>query len=337
VARSESNRALLEAAYPDEIARRPPPPRKPLHVLNLALNLVGGHNLAWQERKAETFTVTELHSGSYRVGYRRSSEYGGTSPRGISLGTAVAISGAAASPNMGYHSSPVVTFLMTLVNARLGWWLGNPGPHGRATFRESTPRVSIWPMLREAAGLKDDEYRYVYLSDGGHFENLGLLEMVLRRCHLILVSDAGCDPTCAFEDLGNAIRKVRIDLGVPITVDTELRIHARAAAGAAAPPGAAYFAQATVHYSSVDEGGVDGKLIYVKPAFYGREPVDVLNYALAHAAFPHESTGDQFFSESQFESYRALGLHAITEVLRTLQDEPARVPRAAKPGGPPPE
>lgn len=310
------NRALLEAAYPDEIRHSPPPPRKPLHVLNMALNVVGGHNLAWQERKAETFTVTELHAGSYHLGYRRSYDYGGERPRGLTLGTAVAISGAAASPNMGYHSSPLVTFLMAMFNARLGWWLGNPGPHGYNTFWLATPRVSILPMLREALGMTDDNDGYVYLSDGGHFENLGLFEMVLRRCHLIVVSDAGCDPGCSFEDLGNAIRKVRVDLGVPITIDQRLRIRARTIDGRSVEPDdAASFAVGTIKYSVVDAGGVDGHLIYLKPCFYGNEPVDVLNYALAHVAFPHESTADQFFSESQFESYRQLGVHTVTTIL----------------------
>src|SRR6266436_4614901 len=80
--------------------------------------------LSWQERKAEPFTVTPLHCGSSYLGYRETKGYG--DPNGISLGTAVAISGAAASPNMGYHSSPAITFLMALFNVRLGWWLGNP-------------------------------------------------------------------------------------------------------------------------------------------------------------------------------------------------------------------
>ena len=110
-------------------------PQKPLHVVNMALNLVGGANLAWQQRKAESFTATRLHSGSCRIGYRPSTEYGGrysASPRNtpISLGTAMTISGAAASPNMGYNSSPLLTMVMTLFNARLGWWLGNPAQPG---------------------------------------------------------------------------------------------------------------------------------------------------------------------------------------------------------------
>src|SRR5207253_4771830 len=91
---------------------------KPLHIINGTLNLVKGEQLAWQERKAESFTMIRLHCGSFQVRYRPSREYG----HGITLGTALAISGAAANPNMGYHSSPVLSLLMTLFNVRLGWW-----------------------------------------------------------------------------------------------------------------------------------------------------------------------------------------------------------------------
>ncbi len=191
-------------------------PRKPLHVLNLCLNLVRGTRLAWQQRKAESFTVTRYHSGSFRVGYQPSSTYGSGNTRdGISLGTAMTISGAAASPNQGYHSSPITALVMTLFNARLGWWLANPGEPGRGFWDKSGPAFGIRPILDEALGNTTDANRYVYLSDGGHFENLGLFEMVLRRCRFIVVVDAGADPSYTKEDLGNAVRKIRIDLGVP--------------------------------------------------------------------------------------------------------------------------
>src|SRR5262249_3146689 len=107
------------------------PDLKPFHVLNITLNLVAGKRLAWQQRKAESFTVTPLHCGSSQLGYRPSEKYA----CGISLGTAMALSGAAASPNMGYYSAPTIGFIMTLFNARLGAWLGNPGPRGAKTFR----------------------------------------------------------------------------------------------------------------------------------------------------------------------------------------------------------
>jgi hypothetical protein len=290
------------------------PRRNLLPVVNCALNLVNGAELAWQERKAEPFTVTPLHSGCARLGYRRSEEYGRRDSRAISLGTAMAISGAAASPNMGYHSSPLVTFLMTLFNARLGWWLGNPGPAGEATCPLSSPRNALKPLLDEALGLTDDRHPYVYLSDGGHFENLGLFEMVRRRCHLIVVSDAGCDPGFSLEDLGNAVRKIRIDLGVPIEFSSMPfgpDVEGSRTAGR--------FALGVVRYAQVDGPEArDGLLLYIKPAVLGDEPSDVQSYARSSGHFPHETTGDQWFSESQFESYRALGLYTVQSVFETL-------------------
>jgi len=313
--------------------------RPPFHVINIALNLVGGRNLAWQDRKAESFTVTPLHAGAMQLGYRRTRletpmeglslaedprYYGGD--RGISLGTALTISGAAASPNMGYHSSPAVTFLMALFNARLGCWLGNPGANGEDTFHLSSPQQALRPFIDEMFGRTDDTNGYVYLSDGGHFENLGLYEMVLRRCRLVIVSDASCDEECSLQDLGNAIRKIRIDLGVPIEFSSDFKIRKRRD-DPSAPPGR-YWALGRIRYSCVDrrwetskgpDSEYDGVLLYVKPGLYGGEPRDVFNYASVSKAFPHESTADQFFSEEQFESYRILGSHAVDSIAAELE------------------
>ena len=66
---------------------------------------------------------------------------------------------------------------------RLGAWLGNPGPAGDKTFQLGYPHFSVGPIIAEAFGVTNDTSPYVYLSDGGHLENLGLYEMVLRRCH----------------------------------------------------------------------------------------------------------------------------------------------------------
>ncbi len=294
---------------------------RPMPLLNLTLNLVHGRKVAWQDRKAEPFSVTPLHCGSYAVGYRSAAEYSysETAKRGITLGTAMAISGAAASPNMGYHSSPAVTFLMTLFNARLGWWLGNPRSE---TYRRSGPRFAPRPLLAEAFGLTDDENPYIYLSDGGHFENLGLYEMVLRRCHLILASDAGSDPELQLADLGGAIAKIRIDLGVPIVFEKILmrpRDPARAYDLTRSGEQAPYAAIGRICYSCADRldgeqpigEAADGWLIYVKASLNGSEPVDVYHYARSHPAFPHESTAEQLYTEEQFESYRELGSHVI--------------------------
>jgi hypothetical protein len=304
-------------------------PNRPFHLVNVALNLVHGKDLALQDRKAESFTFSALHCG-YRGGYRSSETYGrrkdGTK---ITLGTAVAISGAAASPNMGAHSSPVITFLLALFNIRLGWWLGNSGRAGARSFQTSGPAFAPRALFDETFGLTDDQRPYVYLSDGGHFENLGLYEMVLRRCRYIVVSDAGQDGDFAFEDLGNAMAKIRIDLGIPIEFERlpmRARRDLRGKSYDSSPDHARfpYFAVARIRYSCVDylkEPGdltedIDGWLLYFKPSLNGTEPADVFHYAKLHPSFPHESTGNQLYSEAQFESYRALGSHVVDSLSR---------------------
>jgi hypothetical protein len=277
-------------------------------VVNMALNTVAGSNKAWQERKAESFTVTPLRSGNEWVKYWPTKNYG-SKEKGLGLGTAIAISGAAASPNMGYHSSPLVGLIMTLFNVRLGWWLGNPSKPDTAPLE--SPPYGMVQFVQELFGLTQDTSHFVYLSDGGHFENLGLYEMVRRRNHFILVSDAGCDPKAAFEDLGNAVRKIRIDLGVEIKFK-KLVLQKRAQPGEIG--NGIYCAVGTIKYP---ENSVTGHLLYIKPCFHGTEPADVRAYAAGSKDFPHETTGDQFFSESQMESYRMLGAHVMETILGT--------------------
>src|SRR5262249_38537004 len=196
----------------DNFSLREMPAEKPLHLINASLDLVTGAQLAWQQQRAESFTMSRLHCGSWRLGYRFSVHYG----NGITLGTAMAISGAAANPNKGFHSSPLVRVLMTLFNGSLGCWLGNPGPAGATTWRRAGPRYFVGPLLAETTGNTTDNYKYVNLFDGGHFENLGLYELVLRRCHYIVVIDASEDPKFSFADLGEAVRKIRVDFCIPI-------------------------------------------------------------------------------------------------------------------------
>jgi len=319
-ARLRCNRTTLQTTFATSLR---PPQKAPLHVINTALNLTAGEKLAWQQRQAESFTVSPLHSGSFYVGYRDSREYGGKD--GISVGTAVTISGAAASPNQGYHSSPAMAFLLTILNVRLGSWLGNPGLAGRKTYDSANPRTNLEPLMWELTGTTNDQCPLVYLSDGGHFENLGIYEMVLRRCRFIVVSDGGCDPKCSFEDLGNAIRKIRTDLGVPIDIEYD-DMHPRG--GDSTLRKGRYVTTARIRYSAIDAApmetvdgvqrpkDIDGTLVYIKPGLYDDTyfPKDVYNYATESPDFPHETTADQFFSESQFESYRALGRHAFNEV-----------------------
>jgi hypothetical protein len=246
--------------------------------------------------------------------------YGGL--HGVTLGTAMAISGAAFNPNMGYNSSPLVTFLMTLFNARLGWWLPNPKwalSQGLSPTRaqlylgRNGPTFALASIVAEALGKTDDRRKWIQLSDGGHFENLGLYEMVLRRCHCIVLVDAGADRQFQFEDLGNAIRKINIDLGIPITLSN---VEAWPFSNREASTDR-YCAIGKIEYCCVDAADApSGYLIYIKPQLLGDEPRDVTAYAAAHDAFPHESTTNQFFNEAQFESYRHLGSYVIGEILK---------------------
>lgn len=275
---------------------------RPFHVINVALNLVAGRRLDWQQRKARSFTISALHAGNDELGYRNAAQYGD----GISLGTAMTISGAAASPNMGYHSSPAVGFIMTLLNARLGAWLGNPGEAGKSTWKQASPHSAVASLVREALGLTNDTSSYVYLSDGGHFENLGLYEMVRRGCRCIMVLDAGADADYTYEDLGNALRKIRIDMNIPIEFDEQLLGPLRERKRRCAV--------ATIRYSLLDPAREDGFLIYVKPIILGNESPDVATYKAKNPTFPHESTANQWFNESQTESYRKLGHQTIMEI-----------------------
>ncbi|MDP1680899.1 MAG: patatin-like phospholipase family protein [Burkholderiales bacterium] len=278
--------------------------QRPYPILNAAMNMVHGKQLAWQERRAAAFAFTPLfcgydfllpdEKGQLVSHYRPSTHY----LEGVKLGSAMAISGAAASPNMGYHSSPALTFLMTVFNVRLGHWSGNPA-HPEMWPCQS-PRSGSKYLFKELLGLTDYDSPFIYLSDGGHFENLAIYELVRRRCQNILVVDAGADPNNTFDDLGNAIRKCYADFGVVIDIQVEPLKQDKSGQVAG------YCAVGEIRYADAPPG----TLIYIKPGLIGTESADLLNYARTHAGFPHQPTTDQWYDESQFESYRKLG-HSI--------------------------
>jgi hypothetical protein len=311
----------------------------PYPILNTTLNVTHGKRLAWQERKAESFSFTPLYCG-FAVppdrqpvvegwerkplevnGYRPTRDYlyPGEGPY---LGTAMGISGAAVSPNMGYHSSSALAFLMTVFDVRLGWWAGNPRyreTSGGPPWMRRGPELGILYLLSELFGLSDDESKYVYLSDGGHFENLGIYELVRRGCRLIVACDADEDKDYWFENLGNAIRKCRIDLGVDISIPIEqMRPKENKDDDTRWSP--RHWGVGVIHYEKLDARKKPGLLIYLKASLIGDEPTDVLEYKNLHPAFPHDSTADQFFTESQFESYRKLGEHILANYISAESD-----------------
>jgi hypothetical protein len=307
----------------------------PYALINAALNLNAGSELATQERKATSFVFSPEYCG---FSTRRMSDDGGkheelrfgdafeangyrptvnySYAHGPNVGTAVAISGAAANPNWGYHTSGPMAFLLTVFNARLGWWLGNP--RWRLASRTPGPKFALRYLFSELLGQTTGQSQYVNLSDGGHFDNLGLYELVQRRCRFIIVCDAEEDHDLTFGSLGGAIRKCRADFGVEIDIDTApIRQSADGFSKAHCVVGtilypekeAAFSAGPTSGIGPADSSNSRGWLIYLKSSLTGDEPADVLEYRSQFPEFPHQSTGDQFFSESQFESYRRLGYH----------------------------
>lgn len=279
--------------------------RGPFPVVNCSLNLGGSADTAMHTRHSASFVLTPLYCGSdrLRVGYIPIEQLG----QNTTLGQAVAISGAAASPNMGYNTSPLIAFLLTMFNVRLGWWFLRPA----RTSRMHKNSVSALSLLRELRGSADDSGKFINLSDGGHFENLGVYELVRRRCKVIIACDAECDESLHFGALGNLVRICETDFGAKIDLDVSSVRKGHNSLSQA------HCAVGRIAYSN----GSLGHLILLKASITGDENVAVAQYRSLHPTFPHESTANQFFSEDQFESYRRLGQH----ILRTSF-------RIAKPG-----
>ena len=235
----------------------------PYPLLNAALNLVSGEELAWRQRKAESFVFTPLFCG----------------------------------------------FSVTPTVEKAG---GPKADRGRSIFAFRPTRQYAFPRggirlgraMAISGAAANNTSKYVYLSDGGHFENLGIYELVRRPCRYIIACDGGQDAGFSFEDLGNAIRKCRADHGVEIEIDLN-SIRPAAADSDAKPRSKAHCAVGIIHYPDAPRAF----LVYIKASLTGDEPADVQEYAAFHPEFPHQSTADQFFDESQFESYRRLGLH----------------------------
>jgi hypothetical protein len=317
---------------PLSLLAAPHGPRKLYPVINMTLNVSAGGPAAWAERKAMSFTATPLACGAAMLALPYSTrpaegvfvptvDYAGREGRyearshtkGLTLATAMTISGAAVSPNWGYHSSPLTAFLMTLFDVRLGAWLPNPAVVTKPGELDLGRPIYAWhPLTQDLLGSANAQSPSIYLSDGGHFDNLGLYEMLRRRCRRIVVIDAGADPDCAFEDLGNALRKSAIDLRASVTFDRPIRIQSRTSMTAKSRP--LGYAVARIDYH--DERESSGKLLYIKPSMLPGMPEDARAYANLHKEFPHENTADQWFSESQFESYRSLGFYQMDSVIR---------------------
>ncbi len=199
-----------------------------------------------------------------------------------------------------------------------GWERGLPNPSVEpfdAEREHCGPTNSLRPLLYGIVWQDERCGKELYLSDGGHFDNLGLYEMLRRRCSYILVVDADEDRRFAFEDLGKAVRQAYIDLDVEIEFQ-RIEMKPRADAKANSPT----FAIGRFYYRKGPRRP-PGTIVYLKPTYFLETvPVDVRSYGTVNQDFPHESTLDQFFGESQFESYRRLGFYLANQLDREDKD-----------------
>ena len=279
----------------------------PYHLINATLNLVAGRDLAIAQRSAASFVLSKEYCGSLRTHYRPTADYMGGQ---LSLGTAIAVSGAAASPNMGSRTpTSALAMLMTLLNVRLGYWVPTPN---QEDWRSARPR--LWPfyLIREFFSQTNDLSSYCYLTDGGHFDNTGIYPLVMRGCRFIVAADCGADPFHTFNDLGDVIRLCRIDFGAQIELHIEDFLSREA--GESTPLMRKQFIVGKINYSQDHIRHLTGKaeardgiIIIFKPCITDDDGADVRQYALENTAFPHTTTTNQWFDESQFESYRRLG------------------------------
>jgi hypothetical protein len=297
----------------------------PYHLINAALNVQNSKTANKRGRNADFFLFSSQFVGSKTTGYVATRDMEEI-PNGLDLATAMAVSGAAASSSMGAESIKPLTPTLALLNIRLGYWLRNPtrvkeaGPANRSStslFSRLRRRHNVFAnyyFLLELFGLLNEKLKSVYLTDGGHIENLGVYELLKRRCRVIIVIDAVADQEMAFGSLNTMERYARIDLGVRIDLPwQELTNVARKISKTIDDTGdcpklaGPHCAIGDIEYP----GDRRGVLIYVKSSLSGDENDYIFHYKRRYSQFPHETTLDQMFSEEQFEAYRALGFHVV--------------------------
>lgn len=236
----------------------------------------------------------------------------------ITYGKSISISAAAASPGMGYKTSVLYSMTLFFLNIRLGYWV----------FKKKEYFQLYRCIIDECFSVyKGNDGNRLFLSDGGHFDNLGLYELIKQGHKNIIVLDNEHDPTYRFFSLAKIMRQARTDFGCEIIFIDKLdlfnrnnisstyekvslnnnEIKLRKSSGYSDTR----MAKADIKYK---DGSV-GKLLYIKPALLGNESIDIINYYKNNPDFPHENTSDQFFSEEQWESYRKIGFISGEETL----------------------
>lgn len=298
----------------------------PYHIINAALNVQGSTEANRRGRNADFFTFTRdfvgcdlTHFAVTRV--RTTTNDMETVDHRLDLGSAMAISGAALSANMGSSTVRWLSPTLALLNIRLGYWLRNPLDLARQK-KFVRPVETIYRiigkfyLLLEMFNLLDENRSFIYLTDGGHIENLGIYQLLKRGCRLVIAIDAEADPEISCASLLKLERYARIDLGIRIILPWEqIRMRNRKVdelvdPGTPEEPSRQRGPHCALGRILYEDGSL-GMLLYFKSSLSGDEKDYLLDYKKRNPDFPHETTGDQFFTEEQFEVYRALGYHVI--------------------------
>ena len=298
-----SNNDGIEYVDPQPLSElRKDGPAAPYHLINGALNIPFSKRVNLRGRNTDFFLFSQHYCGSPVVGYCKTEDLENRDSH-VNLGTVMAISGAAASSYMGTQSIKGTSFWIALLNLRLGYWVPNP-------TRINNHKYWLGPgpeyLLRELSGRLHENTKYINISDGGHIENLGLYELLRRKCKYIIAIDGEADPTMSFNGLIKAIRFAQIDFGIRIVIDLEdlkklPNSYSRT-----------HFALGKTHYNKQQTG----LLLYIKSSMTGNERDYIQDYRAQNPTFPHQTTSDQFFDEAQFEAYRALGYHIGEDLFR---------------------
>jgi hypothetical protein len=277
-----------------------------------------------------SYTMSANWVGGPDVGYARTEDLpdvlSARLSQDVTVQAAVAISGAAFASSMG-RAARWFQILFAVSGARLGAWLPNPGFLSRSQDAVAQgnwalpglPRVRrMTYLLREVLGIHPAAERLLQITDGGHYENLGLVELFRRRCTVIYCVDAGGDSPPSAAGLSEALTLAREELGVdvkltapwsaepgggpPLKPETALsRLNATLSNGPIIRGKFTYPPESGV------EKGVEGTLIVAKALLWPKMSYPLLSYAAQHPVFPHDSTGDQWFDDGQFSAYTQLG------------------------------
>jgi hypothetical protein len=252
-----------------------------------------------------------------------------TRARDVTLPAAVAMSGAALSPSMGKMTYRPLMFLLGLANIRLGVWVPNP-LHVNAPMDVEEPETAQVPfprrprphyLLKEMLGRNRLEDKFLYVTDGGHYENLGLVELVRRGCRTIYCLDAGGGSSA--QALVDAIALCRTELNVQIEMNCEAdELDAKPISGDEGAPlrAKSVCSHGTITYPAVDgEPCVTGTLVYARSVVTDHAPWEIRSFQTTDRVFPHHSTMDQFFDDQKFEAYRRLGAYVAGEAAKLVE------------------